>query len=332
MTTPPAPTPDHRGTPLEVRGLTKSYGSFAAVDDLSFAVAPGRITGFLGPNGSGKTTTLRMLLGLARPSRGQALVEGVPYASLAVPQQVVGAALEATGFHPGRSGRNHLRVLADTAQVPAARVDEVLELVGMTAAADKRVGGYSLGMRQRLGLAAALVGDPRILVLDEPANGLDPEGIRWLREVLRHLAARGTSILVSSHLLAEVEQTVDDIVIINGGRLVRQGSVQELRGAPRARVRTSEPERLADALAAASLAVTRLPDGALEVAAPKPELVGDIAFRAGVPVHELVAHSSDLEQLYFDLTTAGADGPGRAGRAQAGQLPPTTTHPAGGPR
>ena len=229
---------------IEVRGLTKRFGSFTAVDHLDFDVEPGRITGFLGPNGSGKTTTLRMLLGLVRATAGTATIDGHRYAEIPNPLTVVGSALEATNFHPGRTGRNHLRVQAAVAGVPDSRVDELLELVGIPAAARKRAGGYSMGMRQRLGLAGALLGDPRVIILDEPANGLDPEGIRWLRGFLRHLADEGRTLLISSHMLSEVEQTVDDVVIIANGKRVAQGTVAELRGEPTAYVRTSDPDRL----------------------------------------------------------------------------------------
>ncbi|MEP7369230.1 MAG: ABC transporter ATP-binding protein, partial [Dermatophilaceae bacterium] len=211
------------GTRIEVRDLTKRFGGFTAVDNLSFSVEPGRITGFLGPNGAGKTTTLRMLLGLVRPSSGIATIGGQRYSDIATPLRVVGSALEATNFHPGRSGRNHLRILADTAGVDTKRVDEMLEMVGIPAAARQRAGGYSMGMRQRLGLAAAMLGDPQVLLLDEPANGLDPEGIRWLRMLLRHLSSQGKTILISSHMLSEVEQTVDDVIIIANGKFIQQG-------------------------------------------------------------------------------------------------------------
>ena len=232
------------GARIEINGLTKRFGAFLAVDDLSFAVEPGRITGFLGPNGAGKTTTLRMLLGLVHPTSGTATIDGAAYRDLADPLGTVGAALEATSFHPGRSGRDHLRVLAAAAGIPDSRVDEMLALTGIPAFARRRAGAYSMGMRQRLGLAAALLGDPQVLILDEPANGLDPEGIRWLRGFLRHLSAdQGKTILVSSHLLQEVEQTVDDVVIIANGVLVKQGTMAELGGGGGALVRTSDPER-----------------------------------------------------------------------------------------
>ena len=213
-------------------GLTKRFGDLTAVDDLSFELEAGSVTGFLGPNGAGKTTTLRMLLGLARPTRGQALVFGRPFTELEQPAARVGAVLEASDLHPGRTGRDHLRVLARAAGAPRSRVDEVLALVDLTGAAERRAGGYSLGMRQRLGLAAALLGAPELLVLDEPANGLDPEGVRWLRDFLRAFAMRGGTVLVSSHHLAEVAQTVDRVVIIDRGRLVAESTLEELGTEP----------------------------------------------------------------------------------------------------
>src|SRR5690606_25708713 len=271
----------------------------------SFEVSPGRITGFLGPNGAGKTTTLRMLLGLVRPTDGRGLMGGRAYAALADPLGTVGAVLEATNFHPGRGGRAHLRVLAATHQIPDSRVDSLLELVGIPAAARKKAGGYSMGMRQRLGLAAALLGDPHVLILDEPSNGLDPEGIRWLRGFLRHLATEGKTILISSHLLSEVEQTVDDVVIIANGQLVRHGTIDELHGDPATLVRTGETPTLLAALREAGLEAGDEPaqgPGAVRVGTGDLARVGDIALRAGVPVHELRALRTDLERLYFQLT------------------------------
>jgi len=213
-----------------VNHLGKSFGRVRAVDDLSFTVPPGQVTGFLGPNGAGKTTTLRMLLGLVRPDAGEALVDGRRYADLPAPVSVVGAVLEATAFHPGRTARVHLRALCLAAQLPGARVDEVLDTVDLASAADRRVGGFSLGMRQRLALASALLGDPAALVLDEPANGLDPEGVHWLRGFLRAFATDGRTVLVSSHGLAELARTADRVVVVNHGRLVAEGSVAELGG------------------------------------------------------------------------------------------------------
>ena len=290
------------GTRIEVRDLTKRFGSFTAVDNLSFSVEPGRITGFLGPNGAGKTTTLRMLLGLVRPTSGTATIGGHRYSEIKTPQRVVGAALEATNFHPGRSGRNHLRVLADTAGVDSRRVDEMLEMVGIPAAARQRAGGYSMGMRQRLALAAAMLGDPQVLLLDEPANGLDPEGIRWLRLLLRHLSSQGKTILISSHMLSEVEQTVDDVVIIANGRFIQQGSVADLHGDKRAIVRTTDAAGLVSALIAAGVQARATDTTTLEAIGDDLARVGDIALRAGLPIHELRAHQTDLEALFFQLT------------------------------
>ncbi|WP_298748853.1 ABC transporter ATP-binding protein [uncultured Serinicoccus sp.] len=300
MTTPPAPSPS--GTGISVRGLTKTFGSFTAVDDLSFEVAPARVTGFLGPNGAGKTTTLRMLLGLVRPTSGEALIGGRRYADLSAPMVTVGAALEATGFHPGRSGRNHLRVLAASHGIPDRRVDELLELVGIPAAARKKAGGYSMGMRQRLGLAAALLGDPDVLLLDEPANGLDPEGIRWMRGFMRHLAQeQGKTVLVSSHLLGEVEQTVEDVVIIANGRMARQGTIDELRGEPAVLVRVADPAGLAGVLQEAGLEV-QPEDGGLRVSGADGARIGEAAHAAGHAVHELRPLRTDLERLFLELT------------------------------
>jgi ABC-2 type transport system ATP-binding protein len=290
-------------TRVEVHDLTKRFGHLTAVDHLSFSVEPGRITGFLGPNGAGKTTTLRMLLGLVRPTSGTATIGGRSYFHLKTPQRVVGAALEATNFHPGRSGRDHLRVMADTAHVDKKRVDEMLEMVGIPAAARQRAGGYSMGMRQRLALAGALLGDPQVLLLDEPANGLDPEGIRWLRMLLRHLSGEGKTILISSHMLAEVEQTVDDVVIIANGKLIRQGAIGDLPTEHITTVRTTEPERLIQALTASGLQATAV-DDAIQVVGRDLVRIGDIALGAGLPIHELRANENDLEKLFFELTSA----------------------------
>ncbi len=295
-------TPTDRGARIEISNLTKRFGTLVAVDDLTFTVEPGRITGFLGPNGAGKTTTLRMLLGLVRPSSGSGLIGGKPYADLARPLQTVGSALEATNFHPGRSGRDHLRVLAAADGVSDQRVDQLLELVGIPAAARQRAGGYSMGMRQRLGLAAALLGDPQVLILDEPANGLDPEGIRWLRGFLRHLAGEGKTLLISSHMLSEVEQTVDDVVIIANGRLVRQGTIEELHGEKTSIVRTRDAQAMARALTDGGVPATVLADGVVQAEGDDLVRIGDLALAAGQPVHELRGHRTDLEQLFFNLT------------------------------
>ena len=307
---------------VAVQGLTKRFGSVLAVDDLSFTVQPGRVTGFLGPNGAGKTTTMRMLLSLVRPTAGTATIGGRRYPELADPLRTVGASLEATGFHPGRSGRDHLRVLAATAGIPASRADEVLGLVGLADAARRRTSGYSMGMRQRLALAASLLGDPAVLLLDEPSNGLDPEGIAWLRGFLRHLAGEGRTILVSSHLLSEVRQTVDDVVIISRGRLIRQASLAELAGRPTVLVRTPQVEELERALRASDLTATAREDGVLHVADTTPATVGSIAYRANVELLELRAEESDLERIFLDLTRA------EAGHPDLQDTPPTGAPPA----
>jgi len=292
---------------IEVERLTKRFGSTLAVDNLSFSVAPGTITGFLGPNGAGKSTTLRSILGLVHPNAGSTAVLGKPYRELERPLERVGAVLETSDAHPGRSGRNQLRVLAAAAGLPRSRVDEVLALVELTGAARRRVKGYSLGMRQRLGLAAALLGDPEVLVLDEPANGLDPQGIRWLRDLLRSFARDGRTVLVSSHVLAEVAQTVDEVVIIHRGRLVRHATMAEVEAmaAGSARVRSPEAERLASLLAQAGFDARSLGDGTLAVTAT-PEQVGELAAAHGVVLHELTVERTTLEEVFLELT--GAEG------------------------
>ncbi len=293
--------------PIVIEGLTKRYGPVLAVDDLSFSVPAGRVTGFLGPNGAGKTTTLRILLGLVHATRGSATVNGRPYAQLAEPAQEVGAVLEATSFHPGRRARDHLRILATAARIPLSRVDDVLGRVGLTQVAHRRVGGFSLGMRQRLGLAAALLGDPRVLVLDEPTNGLDPDGVRWLRGLMRQLAAEGRSVLVSSHLLSEVAQTVDDVVIIADGRLVAQGPIADVarRAASQFAVllRTPEPEEAERVLTAADLHVTLDGDGGLVVSGATPDVVGRAVAQAGLTLYEMRPLDRTLEDVFLELTT-----------------------------
>jgi ABC-2 type transport system ATP-binding protein len=285
--------------------LTKRFGELLAVEDLSFALEPGTITGFLGPNGAGKTTTLRMLLGLAAPTSGRALVFDRPYAQLEQPALRIGAMLEATDFHPGRSGRDHLRTLAGAVGLLDSRVDEVLRLVELDGAAKRRVKGYSLGMRQRLGLASALLGDPELLVLDEPANGLDPEGVRWLRDFLRTFASEGRTVLVSSHVLAEVAQTVGQVLIINHGRLVVESSLEQLtaRVGGSIRVRSSQLSQLAKALQREQIETTTSNDHALLAHGTTSDRVGDIAFAAGIPIHELSAESSSLEEVFLELTS-----------------------------
>ena len=287
---------------IEAAGLTKRYGAVTAVDDLSFSVREAAVTGFLGPNGAGKTTTLRMILGLARPTAGSSSVLGRAYTQLDDPAHAVGANLEVAGAHPGRSGRNHLRALAAMARIPDSRVEEVLRLVELEGAANRRAGKYSMGMRQRLGLAATLLGDPRVLVLDEPANGLDPQGIRWLRDFLRSMAAEGRTVLVSSHVLAEVAQTVDDVVVIHRGKLVDQGPVARLTSGGHVVVRSPRPDELRAALDRAGLPATADGD-TLVVDSPETDRVGRIAFEAGVPVYELATRATSLEEAFLALTT-----------------------------
>ncbi len=288
---------------IEVAGLTKKYGSKLAVDALDFRVPAGTITGFLGPNGAGKTTTLRCLLGLVKPTGGAATIDGKVYSELGEPSKRVGAVLEASNVHPGRSGRNHLRVLAAAASIPESRVDEVIELVELTPVARKRAKTYSLGMRQRLGLAAALLGDPQVLILDEPANGLDPQGIRWLRGFLRSMSAEGRTVLVSSHVLSEVEQTVDEVVIIHRGRFVAHATTAELAARVAGNVRARSPEvgRLREVLATAGIVVTPLePDGL--TADTTAERIGELAAANGIVLHELVAQAGTLEEAFLELT------------------------------
>jgi ABC-2 type transport system ATP-binding protein len=288
---------------ITVSGLTKQYGGRVVVDDVSFALEPGTVTGFLGPNGAGKTTTMRMITGLVPPSAGSALVDGRPYVDLPNPGAVMGTLLDASAVHPGRSGRTHLRLLADTIGVPATRVDEVLSLVGLSDAARRRIGGYSLGMRQRLGIAGALLADPPVLMFDEPANGLDPEGIRWMRDLLRGHAARGGTVLLSSHLLGEVQHTVDRLLVIGAGRIVADGSVTELLGSDGTVVRAADPAALARDLVAAGLAVEPGTDGALLVSGD-PARVGAVAAAGGHALIDLRPQEHGLEDLFFQLTTA----------------------------
>ncbi len=295
------------GAAIEVLGLSKSFGAVHAVDGLAFVVQPGSVTGFLGPNGAGKTTTLRMLLGLVTPDAGSATIGGRRYVELSDPARTVGAALEASSFHPGRRARDHVRIICRGAGLPDGRADEVLAQVGLADAATRRVGGFSMGMRQRLALASALVGDPNVLILDEPANGLDPEGIAWLRGFLRFLADQGRTILVSSHVLSEVAQTVDQVVIIARGRLVRQSPLADLTIADAVvRVRTPHVGRLRRALTDQGFAAEfgEEPDVVL-VSGTDSATVGRIALREEVELHELVPQHSDLEQVFLELTAPG---------------------------
>src|SRR5579859_80645 len=275
---------------IEARGLVKRYGSTAAVNDLSFTIRPGLVTGFLGPNGAGKTTTMRLILGLDYPSAGTVTVNGKPYAQLPDPMHEVGALLDAGAVHGGRTARNHLLCLAQTNGIAKRRVDQVLGLVGLTDVAGKRSRGFSLGMRQRLGIAAALLGDPQILMFDEPVNGLDPEGILWIRNLMRSLAAEGRTVFVSSHLMSEMEYTADHLLVIGRGKLIADCGMAEFiaRGSGQAvEVRTPEPARLASALTAAGGTVTAGTDGAMEVRGLTERQVADLAFASSIPVHHL---------------------------------------------
>ncbi|MEN3309959.1 MAG: type transport system ATP-binding protein [Micromonosporaceae bacterium] len=291
---------------IVVSDLTKLYKTVRAVDHLSFTVEPGRVTGFLGPNGAGKTTTLRMILNLVRPTGGTATIGGLRYADLHEPLRHVGAVLEASSAHKGRTGRNTLRVTCAAAGFPDKRADEVLEMVGLTPAAKRKFKGYSLGMRQRLGIAQALIGDPHVLILDEPANGLDPEGIRWMRHLLKGLADQGRTILVSSHLLSEMELLADNLVIIAAGQLVRQGSVSDIVDSmshqARVRVRTPNAEALTTAVTEKGGSVGLGEDGALMVTGLEAAEVGATAFAAGVELHELATERPDLEGVFLELT------------------------------
>jgi ABC-2 type transport system ATP-binding protein len=295
---------------IVVRNLTKHYKKLRAVDDLSFTVRSGRVTGFLGPNGAGKTTTLRMLLNLVQPTAGTATIGGERYIDLVQPIRHVGAVLEASSAHRGRTGLNHLKVICAAAGLPVERAAVALDMVGLTPAGKRKFKGYSLGMRQRLGIAAAMVGDPRVLILDEPANGLDPEGIRWLRDLLKALAAEGRTILVSSHLLGEMQQLADDVVIVAAGKLIRQGPVQEvlgsMAGGTQVRVRTPQVAELTAALSELGATVAPLPDGALMIAGADAPAIGHAAFLASVELHELTSERADLEQVFLQLTAGMA--------------------------
>jgi ABC-2 type transport system ATP-binding protein len=304
---------------IQARALTKRFGAgVLAVDHLDFDALPGGVTGFLGPNGAGKTTTLRMLLGLVTPTSGSVLIDGQDYRHLPNPTMRVGAVLEASGFHPARTARNHLKLIATTAGIPFSRVDEVLDLVGLSDAGKRRVGGFSMGMRQRLELARALLGKPDILVLDEPANGLDPQGIAWLRDFLKWYASEdvgkesdGRIVVVSSHLLSEAQLTVDDVIVLAGGRLAAQGKLQDLlANSKRAvRVRTPDEERLITALHTANLPAT-LQDGYVVSEGATPESVGHVMVENRIEVHEMSSSTESLESLFFELTGGEGMHPG----------------------
>ena len=294
-----------RGLPIEVRGLTKHFGTVVAVNDLSFTVEPGRVTGFLGPNGSGKTTTLRVLLGLVHASSGTATIGGRNYGDLERPSKVVGAVLEATSFHPARRARTHLRMAARAGGHDAARADEVLDLVGLRADAKRKIGGFSMGMRQRLELATALLGDPDVLVLDEPSNGLDPQGIAWLRDFMRYFAGEGRTVLVSSHLLAEMAHTIDDAVIVSYGELRAKGALAEITAGMTGRVmraRTPEADRLCGVLGRAGVAFRRLGPDEVAMDGVRPEQIGPLLATNQIVLYELTQEGADLESVFLSLT------------------------------
>ncbi|WP_116452203.1 ABC transporter ATP-binding protein [Blastococcus litoris] len=288
---------------ITVSGLTKKYGDRTVVDQVSFELEPGTVTGFLGPNGAGKSTTMRMITGLVPATSGAALIDGRPYTALPNPGAVMGTLLDAAAVHPGRTGRTHLQLIAATIGVPAQRADEVLELVDLASAGGRRIGGYSLGMRQRLGIAAALLADPPVLMFDEPANGLDPEGIRWMRDLLRGHAARGGTVLLSSHLLGEVEHTVDRLLVIGAGRIVADGPIGELLAGDGTAVRPAEPVSFEAELAAAGLEVQHR-DGVLVVPGASPERVGALAAAGRHALIDLRPAQQGLEELFFQLTDA----------------------------
>ncbi|MGW1285042.1 ABC transporter ATP-binding protein [Streptomyces sp. NPDC002586] len=297
-------------TSIDVRDLTKEYGGLRAVDQLTFSVRPGRVTGFLGPNGAGKSTTMRLALGLDRPTSGTATIGGQAYAALREPLRRVGALLDARAAHGSRTARDHLRALAASNRIPDRRVDAVLAETGLAAVARRQVRTYSLGMRQRLGIAAALLGDPEVILLDEPANGLDPEGIVWIRTLLRRLAAQGRTVLVSSHLMSETAAFADHLVILGKGRLLADTPVQEFihaRVQPHVRIRSTDPAALDDLLARHGLDASRDADGARTVRHAGVDDLGRIMAEAGVPVLELAAREATLEEAYLDLTAAEAE-------------------------
>jgi ABC-2 type transport system ATP-binding protein len=295
---------------IEVTGITKRYGGTLAVDDLSFEVKPGQVTGFLGPNGSGKSTTMRMIMGLDRPDAGQTTVNGVTYGRLGWPLREVGALLEARAIHPGRSAQNHLLALAQTNDIPASRVDEVLDVVGLASVAHKRAGTFSLGMGQRLGIASALLGDPSVLLFDEPINGLDPEGIRWVRNLLKGLGREGRTVFVSSHLMSEMALTADHLVVIGRGRLIAEMPVADFIAQSSqqfVRVRTVQPDEFREAMESNGATVVQEEDGALSVVGLTAEEIGDLAFDRRLPLHELSPQLASLEEAFMELTQDSVD-------------------------
>jgi ABC-2 type transport system ATP-binding protein len=311
---------------IEATALTKRYGDKKAVDGVSFTVRPGQVTGFLGPNGAGKSTTMRMIVGLDRPTSGRVTVNGMPYAEHRSPLHEVGALLEAKAVHTGRSARNHLRAIAATHGIPRRRVDEVIDLTGLHAVAGKRVGGFSLGMGQRLGLAAALLGDPATLILDEPVNGLDPEGVLWVRGFVRSLAAEGRTVLLSSHLMSEMALTADHIIVIGKGRVIADAPVGDIVGSTQTYIRVRSPRigELARRLGQPDVVVTDVAADTVEVRGLAPEVIGDAALAAGVPLYELSVVSGSLEDAYMELTRDEVE---YRTAVPAGTTNPTVTNP-----
>ena len=310
---------------IEVRGLTKRYGAKTAVDDLTFAIEPGQVTGFLGPNGAGKTTTMRCILGLDYPDEGTVTVDGKAYHDLAYPMREVGALLEAKAVHGGRSAYNHLLCLAQTNSLPRRRVGEVLELVGLTEVAKKRSKGFSLGMSQRLGIAATLLGDPKVLMFDEPVNGLDPEGILWIRNLMKALAGEGRTVFVSSHLMSEMENTADHLIVIGRGKLIAASSMKDFvaqASGASVRVRTPSTDQLIRAVTAKGATADTDDDGAIEVRGMSIEQIGDLAFSEGIRLHELTLVRASLEEAFMELTASSveyhADAPGQAATTTIG--------------
>jgi ABC-2 type transport system ATP-binding protein len=318
---------------IEARGLTKRYGDKLAVDDLSFTVEPGRITGFLGPNGAGKTTTMRLILGLDQPTRGSVTIGGKDFRHLPHPMREVGALLDAKAVHGGRSAYNHLLCLAQTNSLPRRRVGEVLELVGLSEVAGKRSKGFSLGMGQRLGIAAALLGDPAILMFDEPVNGLDPEGILWIRNLMKRLAGQGRTVFVSSHLMSEMENTADYLIVIGRGRLIADCTVGEFieRNSVQAvRVRTPQPDTLVAAIRRAGASVASAAGDALVIQGLPPDRIGDLAFESGVRIHELTSAQASLEEAFMELTAASVEFHAGEPAARAGAAYDQTRADVGG--
>ncbi|ANF31674.1 multidrug ABC transporter ATP-binding protein [Leifsonia xyli] len=289
---------------ITLERLSKRFGERRAVDDVSVVIEPGRVTGFLGPNGAGKSTTMRMIMGFDRPNAGSALIGGTAYAELRAPLRTVGALLDAKAAHPGRSARKHLRALAATNRIPLRRVDEVIGMAGLESVADKRVGGFSLGMGQRLGIAAAMLGDPGVLILDEPVNGLDPEGVRWVREFTRGLAAEGRTVFLSSHLMSEMSQTADHVVVLGKGRVLADAPIGQLLGASGDAVRVRSPRvgAIAAAVTGPDVSIHNLGNDTVEVRGLRAEVIGEAAAAAGIPLYELATVTASLEQAYLDLT------------------------------